>query len=294
VQRYFDYYLDTRVIYQYYCQNFPFPLEAQYPLWLGFALGLNEGDEPGGFEVTSRAQQCFGYGLPDAQRTSQQIQIRDNLLHVLRMPSEDSLPGHLFLPGGAALADLNQALLGGINAIPNDSVQYSGSSDDKALNQGVARYAADPAAYVWLLMDGDVTGDIHVPVITMHTISDDLVQVENDAAYHDLVAQHHDDGFLAQFFVDDSQPGGSGHMAYTPSETNTGVTALLKWLDTGTPPAQADVAAICSQDLAQTGSAGNNGNPNNCRFSPGYTPKSLDGRVYPRQFPGMLTGPPGQ
>jgi hypothetical protein len=42
-------------------------------------------------------------------------------------------------------------------------VRYTGSTDDTALNRGVARFTADPAATAAIKADGDLTGVLPVP-----------------------------------------------------------------------------------------------------------------------------------
>ncbi len=53
--------------------------------------------------------------------------------------------------------------LDGRNPFSNRGVRYSGSHDDKALNKGVERFAADPSARRDLSWDSDLTGDVGDP-----------------------------------------------------------------------------------------------------------------------------------
>ena len=73
-----------------------------------------------------------------------------------------------------------QRATGGRNPFSNIGVRYTGSTDDAALNRDVARFAADPAAAAAVKADGDPTGVLPVPVVTIHSINDPVVAVEED------------------------------------------------------------------------------------------------------------------
>jgi hypothetical protein len=83
--------------------------------------------------------------------------------------------------------DLVQRAIGGRNPFSNIGVRYTGSTDDAALNRDVARFAADPAAAAAVKADGDPTGVLPVPVVTIHTIGDPDAVVEQESAYRDVV-----------------------------------------------------------------------------------------------------------
>jgi pimeloyl-ACP methyl ester carboxylesterase len=100
-------------------------------------------------------------------------------------------------PGGAAAAidqvlwynvfatDDAQERLGG-QPYSNVGRQYSGSSDDAALNAGVERYEAITLARA-SLGQYDATGDLPGPVVTLHTIGDPEVPFFHEALYRDKV-----------------------------------------------------------------------------------------------------------
>ena len=86
-----------------------------------------------------------------------------------------------------AVRDLVQRAAGGHNPFSNIGVRYTGSADDAALNRDVARFAADPAAAAAVKADGDPTGVLPVPVVSIHSINDPVVVVEAESAYRDVV-----------------------------------------------------------------------------------------------------------
>jgi pimeloyl-ACP methyl ester carboxylesterase len=69
----------------------------------------------------------------------------------------------------------------------NSERVYTGSSDDAALNAGVARFTADAAALA-AVSEFETTGDIQVPVVTLHTTGDPIVPYEQRALYAEKVS----------------------------------------------------------------------------------------------------------
>jgi pimeloyl-ACP methyl ester carboxylesterase len=90
------------------------------------------------------------------------------------------------------------------------------------------RISAAPAAVAYLAHNIVFTGNLPVPVLTMHTTGDGLVVPENEQAYRSAVDRAGDGRLLQQIFVDRA-----GHCAFTPAETITAVQVLISRLDTG-------------------------------------------------------------
>jgi pimeloyl-ACP methyl ester carboxylesterase len=82
-------------------------------------------------------------------------------------------------------ADAQQRLGG--QPFDNSSRAYSGSSNDGALNAGVARYRADPAALA-ALGRFETSGDLDVPIVTLHTTGDPFVPFNQSSLYAAKVA----------------------------------------------------------------------------------------------------------
>lgn len=83
-----------------------------------------------------------------------------------------------------ATADAQERLGG--NPYTNVGRQYAGSSDDAALNAGVARYEPVTLARA-ALGQYDPSGDLPGPVVTLHTTGDPEVPFFHEALYHDKV-----------------------------------------------------------------------------------------------------------
>lgn len=100
-------------------------------------------------------------------------------------------------------------------------------ADLKMLNETV-RISADPLAANYLKENITYNGEIHIPVLTLHTTGDGLVVVQNESAYRDVVGEEGNGRFLRRRFI-----SRAGHCAFTPAETIAAVQALLNRLDTG-------------------------------------------------------------
>jgi pimeloyl-ACP methyl ester carboxylesterase len=101
------------------------------------------------------------------------------------------------------------------------------AADLKRLNNA-ARIAADPVAVNYLSQNIALDGDIHVPVLTVHTVGDDIVNVQNEQAYAAIVHTVGHDSLLRETFVHRA-----GHCQFTSAETIAALQALIGRLDTG-------------------------------------------------------------
>ncbi|HEV7128973.1 MAG TPA: hypothetical protein VGN32_16195, partial [Ktedonobacterales bacterium] len=99
---------------------------------------------------------------------------------------------------------------------------------DLATLQTTAPIAADPGAVSYLERFITYTGDLNMPVLTMHTIGDGLVIHEDERAYADVVHAAGDTSLLRQIWVNRA-----GHCAFTPAETITAFQTLIQRVNTG-------------------------------------------------------------
>lgn len=100
-------------------------------------------------------------------------------------------------------------------------------ADLKTLNQA-ARISADPEAVHYLERNIIFDGEIHIPVLTLHTTGDGLVVVQNESAYKKVVDEAGNRELLRRTFIDRA-----GHCAFTPAETIAAVQTLINRLETG-------------------------------------------------------------
>ncbi|GGW97890.1 alpha/beta hydrolase [Streptomyces malachitofuscus] len=259
----YDYRVDLRVVYQYYCRNLPRPGEPQYPLW----QGLRPASTLTTSGMRARLQECTGYASPPEERTVLQQRNLDDILAVTGIP-ERTLESHLRF-SVFTFRDIVHQRLGDRNPFTNEGVRYSGSHDDEALNAGVERFTADPSAERDLSYDSDLTGKVRIPVLTLHAKDDPTAFVEHDAAYRDTLRGAHRDRYLVQTFTDENE-----HSALSTSEYANSLAALDRWVRTGDRPTPRSVAASCAAFDRTYGTG--------CFYDPEYVPSPYASRVRPR------------
>ncbi|WP_405632690.1 hypothetical protein OG933_42530 [Streptomyces sp. NBC_00016] len=266
----YDYRVDLRVVYQYYCQNHPRPSEPQYPLW----EGLRPGSTMTAAGLRARLLECTGYASAPQDRTALQQRNLDDILNVTKIP-ERTLDAHLQF-ATFTFRDIVHNRLGDRNPFSNMGVRYSGSHDDKALNAGVERFSADPTAVRDLSYDSNLTGKVGIPVLTLHAIDDPTAFVQHEAAYRATLQGAHRAEHLVQTFTEESE-----HSALSDSEYAGSVFALDRWVRTGKKPTPGSIAASCARFDPAYGTG--------CHYAPDFHPSSYASRVNAR--PGGLVWP---
>jgi hypothetical protein len=91
-----------------------------------------------------------------------------------------------------------------------------------------AAIKADPAALQRLKATSDPTGKLAVPELDLHTIGDNLVPVQNEYNYGQLVNRAGSGSLLRQAFTDSF-----GHCNFSPSELVAGVQAVMHRVTAG-------------------------------------------------------------
>lgn len=262
--RAYDFRIDLRVVYQWVCKNHPRTDEPQYPLWQGLPMD----SKLTWAELAARVDECTGVRKPAAQRSEQQKSNLATIVKVIGIP-ESSLIGHLNWSTWL-FRDLVQLRLAGRNPFGNIGARYKGSSDDEALNAGVLRYTADPAAVAELARDSAPQGRVNVPVLTLHAINDPTAFVELETAYRETLERAGTAQWLVQNFSDESVHSYLGEAQYPAL-----FTALLDWIDKGKKPTPQQIADLCRGYEGRYGA--------NCRLRPDYQSAPLASRVTPRQ-----------
>jgi len=259
----YDARLDLRVVYQYVCKNHPLPDEPQYPLW----QGLPADSRLTRTELAKRMDACTGVRTPADKRTDAQKANLATILGAVKLP-ERTLVSHMDWATWL-FQDLVQERLGGRNPFGNEGVRYSGTSDDKALNDGVLRYKADPQAVAQLADDSDLTGRTTLPTVTLHAIDDPTAIVELESVYREARERAGTADKLVQNFSDEHE-----HSYLSDSEYPALMSALLEWVDHGRKPTPQGIAQSCKSYEATYGKP--------CMLRPDYKPGPLDSRVPPR------------
>ena len=227
---------DLRAVYQYYCRNHPAADEAQYPVWQGLPAGAKMTRD----DLRARVDACTGVEQPAAKRTPAQAAKLRDILAVTGV-AEKQLVAHLAW-GTFHFQDLVQKRLGGRNPFDNATTQYRGSRDDAALNAGVERFTADPAAVAMLAYDADLSGLIVLPTVTVHARHDPTVSYEAEAAYKATVDAAGRGDLLLQALTDERD-----HSRLQDATYASALQVLEQWLDSGKRPAATAFADTCGR-----------------------------------------------
>jgi len=153
---------------------------------------------------------------------------------------DGSLPRH---PG---VAVDNTGVLYELDGIAGQSTQ------EMAFNDAVQRVAADPQGRLnnGLANIAPTTGDLKIPMLTMHTLGDLFVPFLMEQVYAQRVAAHGASSLLVQRATRDF-----GHCSFTPYEFAQGFMDLVAWVEFGVKPAGDDVldaAAVAHPDFGCT------------------------------------------
>ena len=257
----YDFRLDLRVIYQYLCNNHPRPDEPGYPLCMGLPKDSTLTLE----ELAGRADECLGVLRPAAQRSAEQARKLKTIVDVLKIPEAGVIDQLRWATW--TLRDVVEKLGGSF--LGNDTVRYRGSDDDAALNSGVQRYRADPAACARFAAECDYTGRFSMPVLTVHGIRDETCLVEVHDTLRSRMRTMGCEHNLVQTFVDSDQHSYLGDQIYPPL-----LEALLGWIESGNRPTPHKIAERCR---AMTAAA-----PLRRGFVADYVPAPLVSRIHPR------------
>ena len=127
------------------------------------------------------------------------------------------------------IADL-QHKAGG-NPFDNRNYLYSGTATDYALNDGVHRYPADPAAQQWLVSRDAPTGRLTRPMLALHTLYDPVIPVTSLSLYsHQVEAAGFAPNLVQQYVHRD------GHCTFSPAEIGRAFDELIAWSHNGPRP----------------------------------------------------------
>jgi pimeloyl-ACP methyl ester carboxylesterase len=101
-----------------------------------------------------------------------------------------------------------------------------------AINAGVERVAADRSAQNLLQQNGETSGRIGIPMLTLHTRYDPQVPIITESIYAQRVLAAGRADLLVQ-----RTTAGFGHCNFTTQELGTGFVDLVKWVEHGVKPA---------------------------------------------------------
>jgi len=123
------------------------------------------------------------------------------------------------------------ALTYGLMPYDNTKIWYSGSVDDGAMNAGVARYASNPSAVNYMKHYYTTTGDLKIPVITLHAKRDPIVPIFHEDIYAVAVTNAGASQYLLQRQFDEF-----GHTGISDTDVEEAFFALVQWVHSGVKP----------------------------------------------------------
>jgi predicted esterase len=121
----------------------------------------------------------------------------------------------------------------GGNFFDNMDVVYTGSTDDKALNAGIARFQAEPRAKNYFQTWGQPSGKINAtPFLALHTSRDPIVPDHfHNEKYQQLVESTGNGEYFLRRVIDRS-----GHCFFSNEELMHNFLDLVGWVETGVRP----------------------------------------------------------
>ena len=119
----------------------------------------------------------------------------------------------------------------GHNFYDNRNTVYTGSANDAALNAGVQRFSSDPDGVNYVAKYFTPTGNLHFPLLTLHTTEDDTVSFSQEAVYGTLAASVGTSNLLVQQSVNRF-----GHCNFNLNEIENAFQSLILWVNYGIKP----------------------------------------------------------
>ncbi|HEV2258499.1 MAG TPA: prolyl oligopeptidase family serine peptidase, partial [Streptosporangiaceae bacterium] len=186
------------------------------------------GDTPGWFDPSTQEPAANDYTAQEANQFLWGSQVTFPFVFAFRAELEARAGGNpSWNTGVNYFADLAKSV-----NVKEVAALYKGAGlsliKDLLTLNSAPRISAKPSAVAYLARYIAFSGDISIPVLSMHTTGDGLVVPENEQAYRSVVNRDGNGNLLRQIFVNRA-----GHCAFTPAETITAVQTLLNRLSTG-------------------------------------------------------------
>ena len=238
----FDYFLDFNVAAQQLGTG-----ASQFPVDPAIYVGLtvpaikaNLEALPGGWPVLLNADGSNLKGVTRQRTGGDRPNFEEAWFFWNTFPDFATGPGNFLFDlalGDGTLPRAPGAALDNIETVYQFDADPALSPGEQALNDSIARIAADPQARHpdGLAQVPVVSGDIGVPVLTLHNLGDLFVPVSNEIAYASRVASYAQSDLLVQRAI-----RGVGHCDFTPAEFSQAFIDLVTWVEAGVKPAGDD------------------------------------------------------
>jgi len=100
------------------------------------------------------------------------------------------------------------------------------------LNANIERVSAAKDAVNWMVHNGDTSGELAIPMLSLHTRYDTWVPIATESVYRGKVAQAGHADLLVQRTTE-----GWDHCNFTSAELGQGLDDLAAWVEHGAKPA---------------------------------------------------------
>ena len=237
----FDYFLDFNVAAQQLgTGSSQFPVDpAQYILVTVPQIKANLSAVPGGWPNDLNAAGNNLKNLVELRSGGERPNFDEAWSFWNTIPSASG-PGNFLFGLGTGDGTLPRAPGVGVE---NSDVVYQFDGDptlspaEQAFNDAVVRVTADPQARAGGLRQvPQISGDIGVPVLTLHNLGDLFVPFHNEVEYAKRVKAHGKGDLLVQRAI-----RGVVHCNFTAAEFGGAFLDLVSWIKTGVKPAGDDV-----------------------------------------------------
>lgn len=237
----FDYFLDFNVAAQQLgTGSSQFPVDpVQYITFTVPQIKANLSLVPGGWPNLLNAAGQNLKNLTELRSGGERPNFDEAWFFWNTFPAFASGPGNFLFDLGTGDGSLPRAPGVGID---NSDVVYQFDTDpnlsaqEQAFNDGVVRVSADPQGRKGgLAQVPRISGDIGIPVLTLHNLGDLFVPVHNEVEYVTRVNAHGKRDLLVQRAI-----RGVGHCNFTAAEFSGAFLDLVAWVEAGIKPAGDD------------------------------------------------------
>ena len=235
----FDFFLDFNVAAQQLgTGTSQFPVDpAQYIGLTVPAIKTNLEAVPGGWPTVLNQNGQYLKNLTELRSGGDRPNFDEAWFFWNSFPSFASGPGNFLFD----LGTLDGTIVGNPGVVvDNSDVIYQFDTnpaltpDEQAFNDEVVRISSEPQGIhpQGLAQVPVISGDIDIPVLTLHNLGDLFVPVHNEVIYAERVAQQGNSDLLVQRAI-----RGVGHCDFTAAEFSQAFLDLVNWVEFGVKPA---------------------------------------------------------
>jgi pimeloyl-ACP methyl ester carboxylesterase len=238
----FDYFLDFNLAAQQIgVGGSTYPIDpGTYLFGTVPAIKSNLESFPGGWPIALNEDGQNFKSLVEIQSGGERPNFDEAWFFWNTFPDNGSGPGNFLFDlavGDGSLPRAPGSAVANVETVYQFDADPALTPDEQELNDSIFRIAAEPQTRrkQGLAQVPTITGDIDVPVMTLHNLGDLFVPVLNQVEYASRVLTHGKSDLLVQRAI-----RGVSHCEFTPAEFSTAFIDLVQWVDTGIKPAGDD------------------------------------------------------